>query len=69
MIHKPLRIAVPAIEGQKILDYLQQRPYNEVFGLIPILMNAETLPAEEVPVVPDVISMLEPKPLRREGYA
>ena len=32
------------IKAQKILDYLQRQPYNQVYQLIPMIMN---LPTEE----------------------
>jgi hypothetical protein len=42
-IPKAARIAIKEFEGQQILDYLQDRPYKEVYPLIAILMRAERI--------------------------
>jgi len=39
--------------AQKILQYLQKRPYEDVFTLIPMLVNAELLDTESSPEIRD----------------
>ena len=46
MTNRPTHLVLTVEVGQKLLDYLQQRPYVEVFGLIPLLINSEKLPAD-----------------------